>query len=119
MPLKIEAANHNTLNPKVLYSDVFLRFEHQFLRNIYSDREIQQSPQICTLEKYYETYQKFRKLSISLLPIFGSNLNQDEDEFDLDLNHFLQEKYREIDLEELKSKIDDVEIKDIVKNNKW
>ena len=46
-------------------------------------------------------------------------MNQDEDEFDLDLNHFLQEKYREIDLEELKSKIDDVEIKDIVKNNKW
>ena len=33
---------------------------------------------------------------------------QDEDQFDLDLKGFLQEKYPEADLEKLKSKIDDV-----------
>ena len=49
------------------------------------------------------------------MSIFGSNMNQDEDQFDLDLKDSMQEKYREIDLEELKSKIDDVEIKNIVK----
>ena len=38
-------------------------------------------------------------------------MNQDEDQFDLDLNNFLQEKYPENDLEELKSKFDDIEIK--------
>ena len=42
-------------------------------------------------------------------------MNQDEDQFDLDLNNFLQEKYPENDLEELKSKFDDTEIKNIVK----
>ena len=42
-------------------------------------------------------------------------MNQDEDQFDLDLNNFLQEKYPENDLEELKSKFDDIEIKNIVK----
>ena len=42
-------------------------------------------------------------------------MNQDENQFDLDLKDSMQEKYREIDLEELKSKIDDVEIKNIVK----
>ena len=72
MPLKIEATNHNTPNPKMSYSDFFIRFEHKFLRNIYSDEEIEQSPQFCTLENYYETYQKFIKISISLLSIFGS-----------------------------------------------
>ena len=54
-------------------------------------------------------------MCISLLPIFGSNMNQDEDQFDLDLKDLSQEKYPEIDLEELKSKIDDVEIKNIIK----
>ena len=49
------------------------------------------------------------------MPIFGSNMNQDEDQFDLDLKDLSQEKYPEIDLEELKSKIDDVEIKNIIK----
>ena len=53
-------------------------------------------------------------MCISLLPIFGSNMNQDEDQFDLDLKDLSQEKYPEIDLEELKSKIDDVEIKNII-----
>ena len=55
------------------------------------------------------------KSSVSLLSIFGSNMNQDEDQFDLDLKDFLREKYLEIDLEEVNSKIDDVEIKNIVK----
>ena len=108
MPLKIEATNHNTANPKMSCSDFCIRFEHTFLRNIYSDVEIEQSPQFFTLENYYETYQKFIKVSRSLLSIFGSNMNQDEDQFDLDLKDFLQEKYPENDLQELNSKIDDV-----------
>ena len=92
----------------------FIRFEHKFLRNIYSNEEIKQLPQICRLKKY-KIYQRFIKISVSLLSIFGSNMNQDEDQFVLDLKDSMQEKYREIDLEELKSKIDDVEIKNIVK----
>ena len=91
MPLKIVATNHNMTNPKMSYSDFFIRFEHKFGRNIYSDEEIQQSPQMFTLEKYYETYQKFTNICISLLSIFGSNMNQDEDQFDLELKKFLQE----------------------------
>ena len=43
MLLKIEATNRNTPNLKMPYSDFFIRFEHKFLRNIYSDEEIQQS----------------------------------------------------------------------------
>ena len=88
MLLKIETTNHNTPNPKMSYHDFSIRFEHKFLVNVYSDEEIQQSPQICTLEKYYETCQKFIKVCISLLSIFVSNRNQDEDQFDLDLRLF-------------------------------
>ena len=56
MPPKTEATNHNTPNLKMSYSDFFIRFEHKFLRNIYSNEEIKQLPQICTLEKYYKIY---------------------------------------------------------------
>ena len=51
MPLKTEATKHSTPNSKMSYGDFFIRFEHKFLRNIYPDEELQQSPQICTLEK--------------------------------------------------------------------
>ena len=39
-------------------------------------------------------------MCISLLPIFGSNMKQGEDQFDLDLKDLLQEKYPEIDIED-------------------
>ena len=48
--------------------------------------------------------------------MLGSHINGvDEDQFDDDLKDFLQEKYPETELEELKSKTDSVEIKNIIK----
>ena len=78
--------------------------------------EIAESPQICTLNNYYVVHQKFIKICISLLALLGSHINGiDEDQFDDDLKDFLLEKYPETELEELKSKTDSVEIKNIIK----
>ena len=41
----------------------------------------------------------------------GSHITKDEDQFHIDLKDFLQEKYPEIDLEELRSKFNSVENK--------
>ena len=46
------------------------------------------------------------------MSIFGSNMNEDEDQFDQSLEDFLLERR----IEELRSKIDDIEIKNIVKS---
>ena len=46
----------------------------------------------------------------------GLHVTKDKDQFDIDLKDFLQEKYPETDLEELRSKIDSVEIKNIIKS---
>ena len=46
----------------------------------------------------------------------GPHVTEDEDQFDIDLKDFLQEKYPETYLEELRSKIDSVEIKNIIKS---
>ena len=57
------------------------------------------------------------KICISLLTLLGgSHVTKDEDQFDIDLKDFLQEKYPETDLEELRSKIDSIEIKSIIKS---
>ena len=62
--LKIDPLGYDMLNPEMSYGDFFITFEHKFLTNIYSDPEIQESPQICTLIKYYETYQKIIKIFV-------------------------------------------------------
>ena len=57
------------------------------------------------------------KICISLLTLLGgSHVTKDEDQFDIDLKYFLQEKYPETDLEELRSKIGSIEIKSIIKS---
>ena len=48
MPLKIDPTNYKTPSMEMSYSDFFIRFEHKFLRNIYSDEESSESAQINT-----------------------------------------------------------------------
>ena len=38
--LKIDPLEYNVPNSEISYGDFFIRFEHKFLRNIYSDSEI-------------------------------------------------------------------------------
>ena len=102
MLLKIDPLEYNLLNSEMSYGDFFSRYEHKFFRNIYSDSEIAESPQICTLQNYYVVHQKFIKICISLSALLGgTHVTKDEDQFDIDLKDFLQEKYLETDLEEL------------------
>ena len=59
--VKIDPLGSPVPNHSMSYGDFFIRYEHKFLRNIYSNKEIADSLQICTLEKYYETYQNSSK----------------------------------------------------------
>ena len=98
------------------YGDFFIRYEHKFLRSIYSDSEVEESPQICVLQNYYVVIKNLSKSVCLLALLGGSYVTKDEDQFVIDLKYFLQEKYPKIDLEELRSKIDSVEIKSIIKS---
>ena len=111
--LKVDPLGYKIPNSKISYGNFFIRYEHKFLRNIYSDSKIAESPQICTLQNYYVIYQK---VCIILLALLGSQINKDEDDFDIDLRDFLQERYTETDLKELRPKTDSVEIKKIIKS---
>ena len=114
--LKNDHFGYNVPNSEMSYGDFFIRHKHRFLRNIYTDSEIAESPQFCTLQNYYVLYKKFIKICICILAFLGSShVTKDENQFDIDLKDFLQEKYPETDLEKLRSKIDNVEIKNIIK----
>ena len=100
MLLKIDQLGHDTPSPKMSYGNFCIRYQHTFLRNIYSDNEIAESPQIYTLQNYYLAYQNFIKIYISLLALSRSHINAiDEDQFNDDLKDFLLEKYPETQLE--------------------
>ena len=61
-PLNIVPLGPNILNNEMSYGDFYIRCEHKFLQNIYSNEQLESSPQISTLANYYQTYQKFLKI---------------------------------------------------------
>ena len=78
MLLKIDPLEYDVPNSEMSYGDFFVRYEQKFLRNIYSDSEIEESPQIWTLQNYYVVHQKFIKICISLLALLaGSHVTKD------------------------------------------
>ena len=48
--LKIDLLGYNVPNSEMSYSNFFIRYEYKFLRNIYSDSEIAESSQNCSLQ---------------------------------------------------------------------
>ena len=52
-PLKIQPTNFKTLNDEMSFGDFIIRYEHKFLRNIYTAQEIYDSHHIKDLESYY------------------------------------------------------------------
>ena len=113
---KIDLLGYNVPNYEISYGDFIIRYEHKFLRNIYSDSEVEESPQICVIPNYYVVIKNLSKSVCLLALLGGSHETKDEDQFVIDLKDFLQEKYPKTDLEELRSKIDSVEIKSIIKS---
>ena len=118
---KIDPFGPHVSNHSMSYCDIFIKYKHKFLRNIYSNKEIFDLPQICTLEKYYETYKKFVKICVGLLLLTSNNVHSNQgDLFDANVKDFLNKKHPDITIDELRSKTDKTEIKNLIKEtNCW
>ena len=91
MPPTVEQTNVKTPDDEMTYGDFVIRFEHKFVRNIYTSEQIKESYHLETLENYYEIYQKFLSISIGLLSIFN---NYDKnDEINTEVSDFIEEKF--------------------------
>ena len=54
MPLKIHPLGPEIPDNKMSYGNLFIHFEHKFLRNIYSVKQLKQPNHFSMLENYYE-----------------------------------------------------------------
>ena len=55
-PLKTDPVGPDVPNNNMSYGNFFIRYEHMFLRNIYSQEQLASSLQIKTLKDYYLTF---------------------------------------------------------------
>ena len=118
-PLKIDPIDPDVPNNEMSYGDFYIRYEHKFLRNIYSKEQLETTPQIKTFQEYYKIFQKFVKVCVSLQSVLVSHVNfDDSDDNDHELKDFLQNKCADQydNLDELQVAIEGTEIKSIVEN---
>ena len=91
------------------FGDFIIRYEHKFLRNIYTKEQVNYSSNIKDLQSYYETFQKFIHISICLISMLNHyNAN---DMVNYEVQEFIQDIFNGDSIDDIKNHIMKTEIK--------
>ena len=107
--MKLEPTNYMMPDNKVTFVDFIIRYEHKFLRNIYTTKQIEQSDHIKNLESYYEIFKDYIMICIGLIALLN-NFNRD-DFINLPTKEFVEERFAGDDIRDIKNTINQTEIK--------
>ena len=93
------------------FGDFVIRYKHKFLRNIYTEKEINDSYQIKDLESYYEIFEKYIEICIGLLALL--NNMQRNNFINFSTEEFAEDILAGEDIDEIKNTINKTEIKNL------
>ena len=114
--MKLEPTNHLTPDNKMTFGDFVITYEHKFLRNIYTTEQIKQSDHIKNLESCYEIFQEYIQICIGLLALLN-NFNR-HDFINYATEEFVEERFLGDDIRDIKSTINQTEIKNALINSR-
>ena len=77
MPLKIEPTNSKISDFEMTYGDFIIRYEHKFLRNIYTNDQIKSSDDLKDIESYYIVFNKFIAICTELSSVLSQYTKTD------------------------------------------
>ena len=107
-PLKLEPTNYKTSDDKMSFGDFVIRYEHKFLRNIYIYEQLQDSHHLKNFENYCEIFNEYIMVCIGLLALVN-NFNKN-DFINLATEEFIENKFAEDDVGDVKKIINQTEI---------
>ena len=91
------------------FGDFVIRYEHKFLRNIYTNEQIKDSYHLKDLESYYEIFEEYIAICIGLLA-FWNSFNRN-DFINQAVENFVEDKFYGDEIIEIKNTIAKTEIK--------
>ena len=106
--MKLESTNHITPDNEMTFCNFIIRYEHKFLRNIYTTEQIEQSDHIKNIEIYYEIFKDYIIICIDLIALLN-NFNRN-DFINLPTEEFVEERFAD-DIRDIKNTINQTEIK--------
>ena len=108
-PMKLEPTNFKTPDDEMSFGDFVIRWEHKFLRNIYTDKQIKDSCQLKDLQSYYEIFEEYIIICIGLLALL--NYFNKNDFINLFTEQFVEDKCAGDEINEIKNTINQTEIR--------
>ena len=75
--IKLQPTNSQTTDDEMSFGEFLIRYEHKFLRNIYTKEQIKDSHHIKDLESYYEFFELYILICIGLLTLLN-NFNRND-----------------------------------------
>ena len=91
------------------YGDFVIRYEHNFLRNIYTNEQIKESLPLKDLESYYEIFKEYIAICIGLSALLN-NHNRSDYIYSA-VEEFVEEKFYGDEITKIKNTISQTEIK--------
>ena len=91
------------------FGDFVIRYEHKFLRNIYTEEQIKDSHHVKDLKSYYEIFEEYILICIGLLALLN---NFDRNDFtNSATEEFVKDKFAGDKINEIKNTINKTENK--------
>ena len=99
---------------KMYYGDYIIRYEYKFLRNIYSQEQLNWSRQMKSLDSYYEAFESYIHHAVEIYRLL-SNFNTRLGDISTVVRDFLATNFDDCDLEYIKNEIMQTDIKNVLK----
>ena len=100
------------------YGDFIIRYEYAFLKNIFSEEQLQNSNDLKSLDSYYKTFEEFIDLSIQIYRILN-NSNLKISDLSINARDFIENNFSDCDIELIKEEIFETDIKNALKTCKY
>ena len=89
------------------FGEFVIRYEHKFLRNIHTEKEINDSEHIKDLESYYEIFEDYIEICVGLLALLNNMIRNI-------LNEFVEFNFKGDEINKTKNIITKTEIKKFI-----
>ena len=107
--MKLEPTNFKTTDDETSFGDFVIRYEHKFLRNIYTNEQIKDFYHLKDLESYYKIFEENIMICIGPLALLDNSNRNDFINFATE--QFVEDKFAGDEINKIKNTINQTEIK--------
>ena len=111
MPIRISPSNPKTSDPDMTYGDFIIRYEYKFLKNIYTQEQLEWSPDLVNLDAFYEVLQKFIHFAIEMSSLLSDYTKTRLQDISTEVSDFIELIFADCDIEAVKNHIMQTETK--------